>query len=361
MPGRDIIVIGASAGGVEALKQLVHGLPADLPAAVFVVLHVPPHGPSVLPRILTRAGRLPAAHPADGQPIRPGTITVAPPDYHLLVKPGHVRLTRGPRENGHRPAADALFRTAARSYGGRVVGVVLSGVLDDGTAGLAAVKRAGGLAVVQHPDDALYAGMPQSAIDNVAVDYTLPVADLAALLTRLATEPAPAPHPGLSPDGDKEADMAELEPGAVHAHHRPGTPSAFGCPECGGVLWELRDGDLLRFRCRVGHAWSADSLLAEQSDGLEAALWSALRALEEQAALSRRMADRAVARGHTGSAEVFAGQSRDATAHAEVIRRVLLTRRPDPTTEPFDPTPPSGNGPGPAAPPAAAPPPPDDP
>ncbi len=348
MPGHDIIVIGASAGGVDALTQLVRGLPRDLPAAVFVVLHVPAHGPSVLPRILSRAGSLPAVHPQDRDAIRPGIIYTAPPDYHLLVKRGHVRLARGPRENGHRPAVDALFRTAAKSYGPRVVGVILSGVLDDGTAGLVAVKQVGGLAAVQHPDDALYSGMPQSALENVAVDYCLPVADLPALLARLAAEPAPEPEgTHMSRDEKQEADMAELEPGALNADHRPGTPSVFGCPECGGVLWELHDGELLRFRCRVGHAWSADTLLAEQSEGLDAALWSALRALEEQAALARRMAERAVKRGHDRSAESFRVQVADAEQHAELIRRVLLKRRPDPSTKPFDPAPPAGNGPAP--------------
>lgn len=288
----------------------------------------------MLPKILTRAGRLPVAHPGDGEPIRPGHIYVAPPDHHLIVKPGRVRVARGPRENGHRPAADALFRTAARSYGGRVVGVVLSGALDDGTAGLQAVKRAGGLAVVQHPDDALYPGMPQSAIAHVAVDHALPVADIPGLLARLAAEPVTDPDPSLSPDEEMEADMAELEPGATHTHERPGTPSAFGCPDCGGVLWELHDGVLLRFRCRVGHAWSSESLLAKQGDGLEAALWVALRVLEEQAALADRMAERATGRGHAVAAQAFAGQSRDATAHAEVIRRVLLSRDTDPAAAP---------------------------
>ena len=335
MPGRDVIVIGASAGGVDALKQLAQGLPADLPAAVFVVLHVPPQGPSVLPRILSRSGPLPAVHPVDGEAIQPGKIYIAPPDFHLLVKPGQVRVARGPRENGHRPAADALFRTAARSYGRRVVGVVLSGVLDDGTAGLMAVKQAGGTAVVQRPDDALYSGMPQNALDHVAVDYCLPVADIPALLARLATEPVPGDDPKLSADAEMEADMAELEPGATHAHERPGTPSAFGCPDCGGVLWELHDGDLMRFRCRVGHAWSSESLLAKQSDGLEAALWVALRALEEQAALSDRMAKRASGRGQEATAGTFREQAQDATRHAEAVRQVLLTRRLDPDARPL--------------------------
>jgi two-component system chemotaxis response regulator CheB len=344
MTGHDIIVVGASAGGVDTLRQLVSGLPADLPAAVFVVVHVPAHGPSVLPKILSRAGPLPAIHPQDGQAIQNGTVYVAPPDYHLLVKRGYVRVARGPRENKHRPAADALFRTAARSYESRVIGVVLSGVLDDGTAGLAVIKRAGGFAVVQHPDDALYSGMPQSALNNVAVDYCLPVAELPALLVRLVAEPASS-VPELPPETEQEADMAELEPGATHDHHRPGIPSAFACPECGGTLWEFHEGDLLRFRCRVGHAWSADTLLAEQADGLEAALWSALRALEEQAALAHRMKERTAARGQEASAAGFAAQAREATEHAEVIRRVLLRRRPDPSTQPFDQHPPVGEEP----------------
>lgn len=336
MPGPSIIVVGASAGGIEPLKQVVHGLPADLPAAVCVVLHVPAHGPSLLPRILSRAGRLPAVHPADQAPLQAGRIYVAPPDYHLLVKRGHVRVTRGPRENSNRPAADALFRTAARSHGEKVIGVVLSGVLDDGTAGLLAVKQGGGVAVVQHPDDALYSGMPDSVLNHVPVDYCLPAAELPGLLTRLAAERAALPdRPGLAGDQAQEADMAELDRGATHANHRPGTPSGFACPECGGALWELTDSDLLRFRCRVGHAWSAETLLAQQSDGLEAALWSALRALEEQASLAQRMAERAEKRGATSSLRSFERQVRDASAHAELIRRVLLRRRPDPSTEAF--------------------------
>jgi two-component system chemotaxis response regulator CheB len=328
MPGRDIIVVGASAGGVEALVQLVGVLPANLPAAVFVVLHVPPHGTSVLPNILRRKGPLPADHARDGEPIQNGRIYIAPPDFHMLVRNGSVRLARGPTENSHRPAIDPLFRTAARRYGRRVVGVVLSGVLDDGTAGLISIKQQGGLAVVQDPGDALYPGMPQNAIENVAVDHALPVDEIGPFLARFATEPLPTPPvPAVTPEMELETDMAELELDAMQDLDRPGVPSGFACPDCGGALWELHDGDLVRYRCRVGHAWSPDSLLARQSDGLEAALWSALRALEERAALATKMAERADQRGYDLVASKFREQIGEAEGHARVIRNVLLSKR----------------------------------
>ncbi len=193
MPGHDVIVVGASAGGVEALDRLVAALPDDLPASLFVVLHVPPTGRSALPDILRRHCRLPVAHAIDGEAVKPGQVYVAPPDQHLLVADGQVRLGRGARENGHRPAIDPLFRSAAREYGPRVVGVVLSGVLDDGTAGLAAVKAGGGVAIVQEPADAMYPAMPQHALENVAVDHVLAAGEIAAALDRLAREPARGP------------------------------------------------------------------------------------------------------------------------------------------------------------------------
>ena len=191
MPGHDIIVVGASAGGVEALTSLVRDLPPDLPAAVFVVLHFPPHATSMLPAILNRAGTLPAHHAEDGEAIAHGHIYVAPPDRHLLVEQGVVRVVADPRENGHRPAIDPLFRSAARAHGRRVAGVVLSGTLDDGTAGLQAVKTGGGVAIAQDPTEALYPGMPLSAVENVAVDRVLPVAAIAAYLVQLAREAVP--------------------------------------------------------------------------------------------------------------------------------------------------------------------------
>jgi two-component system, chemotaxis family, protein-glutamate methylesterase/glutaminase len=333
MAGHDIIVIGASAGGVEALSQLVRGLPGDLAAAVFVVLHVPAHGTSVLPSILSRNGPLPARHPDDGEPIEHGKIYVAPPDSHLLIRRGQVRLSRGPRENGHRPSVDPLFRTAARSYGRRVVGVVLSGSLDDGTAGLSAVKQRGGKAIVQDPDDALYPGMPRSALESVDVDHRLPVSQIAPILVGLADEPVEEGAEPVPDDMDIESEMAAFELDALQNDQRPGTPSAFACPDCAGVLWELQDGELIRFRCRVGHAWTANSLLAQQSEGIETALWTALRALEERAALSNRIAERMHRRGNDRTALRFEEQAHEARQRAAILREVLITE-PNSNAEP---------------------------
>jgi two-component system chemotaxis response regulator CheB len=325
MPDHDIVVVGASAGGVEALVRLVASVPAGLPAAVFVVLHVPPTSTSALPDILGRSGPLPASHVKDGEPIEPGRIYVAPPDHHLLIRPGHVHLARGPRENGHRPAVDPLFRSAAREYATRVVGVVLSGALDDGTAGLVAIRARGGPAIVQDPADALYSGMPVNALEHVAVDHVLPAAAMGGLLARVATEPATQP-PGPAPtDMKMEVEMEQFSLDAVESSH-PGKPSGFSCPDCNGVLWAIQDGGLERFRCRVGHAWSPESLITRQSESLEAALWIALRSLEERAALAGRLAEPARRRGHTITASRFEEQATEAQQAARAVRNLLLDR-----------------------------------
>jgi two-component system, chemotaxis family, protein-glutamate methylesterase/glutaminase len=341
MPGRDIIVVGASAGGVEALSTLVNGLPRDLEAAVFVVLHIASGSQSSLPAILSRAGLLPACHPSDNEPIEYGRIYVAPPDQHLLVYRDRVRLSRGPRENRVRPAVDPLFRSAAIAYGSRVTGVVLTGTLDDGTAGLLAIKQCGGLVVVQDPADALFAGMPSSAIENVVVDYQLALRDIAPLLTRLAEATVDAGEDTTMPNGrgadmDAEARVFEMDPNILIDDDRPGRPSPFGCPECGGVLWELHDSRLIRFRCRTGHAYSAESLLAAQAESFEGALWSALRALEEKASLSRRLVQRARSSGHQLVAARFEQQLQEAETHANNLRNLLLKGTNEQAVETLD-------------------------
>ncbi|MDQ5826191.1 MAG: chemotaxis protein CheB [Chloroflexota bacterium] len=328
MPGHDIIVVGASAGGVEALSTLVRGLPSDLPAAVFVVLHVSPESPSMMPKILSRAGNLPASHPQHGEEIRPGHIYVAPPDHHLLVHKGHVGVVHGPKENRHRPSVDPLFRSAARWYGPRVVGVVLTGALDDGTVGMMAVKQRGGLAVVQDPVEALYPSMPMSVMQNCKVDYVLRLSEIPALLAKLAA--STAEEEGAYPVTDKldlEVQIVEGLDSHPEVLDRLGTPSYFTCPECHGTLWEMRDGDLPRFRCRTGHAYTAESMLAEHNESMEAALWAAVRALEESVTLSRRLAERARTHNHSIVEKRFNEKADETERDANLIRNLLLNRR----------------------------------
>jgi two-component system, chemotaxis family, protein-glutamate methylesterase/glutaminase len=325
-----IVVIGASAGGVESITYLASQFPPDIDAAVFVVLHLPHNATSYMPQILTRAGDLKAVHPEADAPVTKGMIYVAPPDKHLLVRDGRVVTVSGPRENGHRPAIDPLFRSAAESYNENVIGIILSGNLDDGTAGLAAVKSRGGVAIVQNPDETLFRGMPTSAIENVNVDHVLPLERIVPTILKLIDEGAPTKEAFVEKKNDDleiEVRNAELDPSLSESDNQPGEPSGFSCPECNGGLWEVVEGKLVRYRCRVGHAYSAESLLSASGSAVEAALWAALRALEENSAFSRRLARRAHSLEQRRSADRFLGQAKKAAEHAVVLRRILLDGR----------------------------------
>ncbi len=324
MSGHDIVVIGASAGGVEALLKLVSKLPTDLPASVFVVLHIPPQSPSLLPVILSRSSPLPATHPKDGTHIKRGHIYIAPPDHHIVLEQEQIRIIRGPKENRHRPAVDVLFRSAASVYGPRVIGVVLTGALDDGTAGLLAIKRLGGMAVVQDPDDALYPSMPHSVMEHVEVDYVLPLDDIASKVVSLVDMEVDRTMEQLAPeDMENELSLAKMDLSRQENDTRVGTPSQYSCPECGGVLWEIQDESLLRFRCRVGHAFSIDSMMAEQSDAIEEAMWAALKTLEEQASISRKMAEQSRRNGHTLMARRFEERQKQAEKRIDLLMSAL--------------------------------------
>lgn len=300
--------MGASAGGVEALTRVVRDLPSDLAAAVCIVLHVAPGSPSMLAHILDRAGKLTCRSARDGETLREGVILVAPPDHHLAVEDGRVRLTVGPRENGHRPAIDVLFRSAAQAFDSRVVGVVLSGTRDDGSAGLAVIKANGGVAIVQDPDEALYGGMPASAIANAPVDAIVPSGQIADTIAAMVKGEDPPP-PGNSGDAD------------------PGPPSSEGvvavCPDCGGVLTERREAGMLQWQCRVGHRYSPDALIDAQAEDVEGALWAAIRALADREALLKRMAGQAEQRGQARSAHRFLRLSHDAAEQIEIVRQAL--------------------------------------
>ncbi|GLV54738.1 chemotaxis protein CheB [Dictyobacter sp. S3.2.2.5] len=328
MAGQDIVVVGASAGGVEALMTLVSGLPRNLSAALFVALHLSSDGPSRLPEILSRAGVLPAVHPADGEPIEYGKIYVAPPDYHLLLERGCVKLIRGPKENRNRPAIDPLFRSAAHAYGRRAAGVILTGGLDDGTSGLFTIKQKRGLAVVQDPQEALYSSMPRSALAHVDVDYVLPLHEIAPLLTRLANEHRDGEDlRATDPSQDEcqaEDKVTNMENNDLQREELKGDPSAFSCPECGGVLWEMKNGTLQRFRCRVGHAFSAESMLVEQSEELDKALWMALKTMEEKAELLQRMRDNAHQHSNSWLAQSLETRFVEAQRHSQTLRQLLV-------------------------------------
>jgi len=308
--------------------QLARSLPADFPAPICIVLHVPADSPSLLAQILGREGRMAAKMAEHGDIYMPGHIYVAPPDRHLVIgADGTLHVTRGPRENRHRPSVDPLFRSAALVFGHRAIGVVLSGTLDDGTAGMISIKERNGLTVVQDPRTALYPGMPQSVMDHIEVDYAVPIAELGTLLTRLAGEDPPAARPvRVNRDLEMETRMAELDKDALTGDERPGHPSPYSCPECGGVLWELAEGEYVRYRCRVGHAYSPETMLSAQDEVLEEALWSAVKTLEESARLSKRLAASERARGHDWLAKRFEEKEKDARAQVEVIRRHLLRR-----------------------------------
>lgn len=323
----SVVVVGASAGGVEALRALVSGFPVDLPAAVVVVLHIPRNAPSALPAILGRAGPLRAAIAEHGAPIEPGTVYVAPADRHVLLDDSRITLSAGPTENGHRPAIDPLFRSAALAFGPRAVGVVLSGTRDDGAAGLAAIAARGGTALVQDPTEALYGAMPVHALEAVPTARALPAAKIGEeIAERLAAGPADPDGPPPPPDDllVAEAGIAAMDPGAEGARHiERGRPATISCPSCDGVLFEVPGGPTPRYRCRVGHAWSPESLDSAQAGAVEGALWTALRTLEERAATLRWLAEQAQRRGHDHAVTQHRRRAAKVQADAGLVRGLL--------------------------------------
>lgn len=303
----DIVAIGASAGGVEVLLELVGDLPADLAAAVFVVVHQPMGHVSTLPELLSSRGPLPASHPVHGEAIEPGKIYVAPPDNHLQLRTGLLEVVRGPKDNGHRPAADVLFRTAAATYGSRVIGVILSGYQDCGTAGMMSIKARGGLAVVQDPATATAPDMPRHVVERVVVDHIVHPLELPGLITRLVATPA-------GPVGEPDRYIRQLEGAEL------GQRAEVVCPVCTGVLTEAQPGVFQHFRCHVGHAFTLESLVREQSEEMERALWAAVRALEESAALARR-----VSLHESGELrQRFAEKANTHAQQANYLRQMLL-------------------------------------
>jgi two-component system chemotaxis response regulator CheB len=290
MSGR-IVVIGASLSGIDALCELVSCLPAQFPAPIFITQHVASHSPGMLPHILSKAGPLPACHPRHLQLIERGKIYVAPPDRHMLITKTHIRLSHGPRENLARPAVDPLFRSAAMNFGPAAIGVVLTGQLDDGTAGLLAIKDCGGIAIVQEPSEATAPSMPQSALRSVAVDHRGTLTEIAGILTTLALDDPPSEEAAVTKLLDVENHIAD---GMFNLQdwlqlEQLSAPSGLNCPDCRSALYELEDRRILRYRCRSGHAYTALSLLSGQADARESHLSSLFGAFVEEASLAKRL------------------------------------------------------------------------
>lgn len=313
-PPRDVVVVGATALDVEALATLLHGLPTDLPAAVLVVVRSPRAAPPFLPRVLESACGLPLQEALDGETIEHGRVYLAPADRHLLVEEGRLRVVFGPEENGARPSIDVLFRTAARAYGRRVVGVVLSGDSDDGASGLVAIRQASGLSIVQDPQDALVPDMPRAAIEYEAVDLRLKVAAMPPALVRLTHGAVGQP-----------SDRPEAPPSVRRVEAADGQSFGFTCPACHGPVWQRRDGRRLRFRCRVGHEFSAASMMAERAGAVEAALWAALAGLLEQSALLQVLERLARDQGMADRADALRDRARVAEQQAAIVRGALHT------------------------------------
>jgi len=317
---RDIVVVGGSAGSLEALRDIVSQLPPNAPFAMFVVVHVLPTSHSRLPQILSRAGRLPARHAHDGDPIVPGRILVAPPDRHLLLGAGGVHVDRGPRENSTRPAVDPLFRSAAAAFGPRVCGVVLSGHLDDGSEGLRLVVAAGGRAIVQDPQQAPHPEMPLNALRRAPAAEVLGAAAIGRCLQGLQAGTVDA----TGRYGEQTVSATPLIEVQIDAGDPGGLPTGITCPECGGVLWAESGSE--NVHCLVGHRYSLAALWDHKSLSVEQALWAAARALQEDASLAEHLADRARAQGSLHTAARFERRHRDAARHAEVLRRLLFDR-----------------------------------
>ncbi|HKG54778.1 MAG TPA: chemotaxis protein CheB [Anaerolineales bacterium] len=324
------IVIGASAGGFEVLKELVSQLPADLAVPVFIVLHIPAYEPSLLPELFDHFGPLSALHPQDGAQIQAGYIYVAPPDHHLLIDDSHVAVKKGPKENGFRPSIDALFRSAAYSYGPGAIGVVLSGALNDGASGLWSIKRLGGTAIVQDPYEARYPSMPRSALEYIEPDYKVRSADIAPLLAQLAsTEGDQEAMVGDDMDRDLKRMATEVQIAAgVNLPEKTvlelGSLTPFTCPACRGTLVRITEGKLSRFRCHTGHGFTEDALMEDLMERIGELIWQATRGFQEASMLLEHIGEHMQNAGEVSRSEIFLAKARDLNQRASRFQKIAL-------------------------------------
>ena len=329
-----LVAVGASAGGLGAVRDLATGLGAGFPAAVVVVIHTMPSAWSDRAEILAKRVPLPISYANEGDVLAAGRIYLARADHHLIVNGGRLLVRHGPVENNARPAIDPLFRSAAISFGPRAVGVVLSGFNShDGVSGLLAIKRCGGMTIVQDPDDAEFDGLPGEAIAFGEPDHVAAVADMPALLRRLIGG-AKGAAPAVPPDIALEVRIAAQQDTDIAAPDKLGKRSNLTCPECHGSLWEIADGQLVRYRCHVGHAYTGVDLATAQLTEMERALASALRAIEERIILLGRLVHQSRGRQQLHAVRNWETRIEEYRKQAALIRNLLLNRAPDLATEP---------------------------
>jgi two-component system chemotaxis response regulator CheB len=323
---KHLVAIGCSAGGIEAMRELLSMLPADFPSPIALVTHIAPDAPRLLHEVLSRSGPLPAISPVNGERLRDGTIYVAPPDCHMLIEPGRVRLAKGPKENRFRPAIDPLFRSAAQVYGPAAIGVILTGNLDDGAAGLWAIKKLGGIAIVQDPNEAMFPSMPEHALQAVTPDYCVRLREVAPLLVRLTSVPVEeVAHMDVPEDLEIEVKIANEQDPLKVGVERIGTPSSIACPECHGVLRQWKEGGRTRFRCHTGHAYSADSLLSEITEGIENSMWNTIRSLQEGSMLMRQLSSHWEESHGAGTSIKLQERAKELERRADHLRDLLQT------------------------------------
>jgi two-component system, chemotaxis family, protein-glutamate methylesterase/glutaminase len=330
MARHDIVVIGASAGGVTALTEFVKHLPKDFGGSIFIVLHISPYSPSYLPSILTQAGFLEATHPKDGEKIKKSHIYVAPVDHHMLLEDTSILVKKGPKENRFRPSVDALFRSAAYVFGPRVIGIILTGLLNDGTSGLWSIKRLGGVTIVQDPDDADYPSMPTNALEYVEADHVLPVTQMGQLVSNLTKQRKKSPKPKIT---KRERELLKMEVVIARQDNAfemgildMGVLTPFTCPECHGVLVKLVEGKTIRFRCHTGHAFTASALLSEVTKKIEDSLWQAMRGLEETSMLLNEIGNHFTKQGQRDVASMFTKKGEVTAQKAKVIHDYVFTQ-----------------------------------
>lgn len=323
MEKRNIVVIGGSTGGFEAFKTIVQGLPPDLDASIFIVWHMSPNLRGILPEVLNKLNTIKASHAYDHELIETNHIYVAPPDHHLLIEEGRMRVTHGPKENRFRPALDPLFRSAAYAYGKRVIGVILSGGLDDGTAGLWRIKFSGGIAMVQDPADAEASSMPENALREVEIDHCVPVSDIPNLLVKLSQEFIENTDTMKDEKTKIEINIASEENALQNGSLDIGVLSPFTCPECQGVLSKIIDGDLARFRCHTGHAYSSDTLIASVTEKIEDSLYSAIRGMDESILLLNHIGDHYAEANSPKLAAVYFKKANEAMERSNLVRKAV--------------------------------------